>query len=361
MATHFSDEHWMDEALRLARKGAGWTNPNPMVGAILVKKGRVIARGFHHRVGGLHAEAQALRVAKSNLHGATLYVNLEPCSHVGRTPPCAEAIIRAGITRVVCSTRDPNPLVAGRGIALLRRAGITVSIGLRAKEARALNEAFFMFHEKHRPFIGIKFAASLDGKLATRTGDSKWITNPGARTFARSIRSEYQAVLVGIRTVLLDDPHLGARKKNQKDPLRIVLDPHLRIPGSAKVLRDSNVLVVALLSASLRKKEQLEKRGATVALLPGKSIVPQTLFAEMRKREIISILVEGGGDTIGRFLDWRIVDRVYAFYAPILVGGKDALGIAGTGIQKIEGALRLKNPTVKMFGDNMLLSGSVIR
>jgi diaminohydroxyphosphoribosylaminopyrimidine deaminase/5-amino-6-(5-phosphoribosylamino)uracil reductase len=351
------DAQWMDEALRLARKGMGWTNPNPMVGAVIVKNGRVIARGFHHRAGGAHAEIEALRSAKADVRGATLYVNLEPCSHEGRTPPCVGAIIRAGIKRVVCSTRDRNPLVRGRGIAQLRRAGVEVVVSVRAAEARALNEAFFTFHEQGRPFVALKFAASLDGKLATRTGDSKWITNERAREAASGLRGRYQAVAVGVGTILRDDPHLGVRDGKKKDPLRIVLDPDLRIPPRARVLRDGNVLVVARSGASRSKKMQLEKRGASVVLLKGKTISFSDLFSELRKREIISVLVEGGGETIGRFLDYGVADRVYAFYAPIVVGGRDAVGIAGTGAATIADAMRLKDISMRRFGDNVLLSG----
>ena len=211
MMSRRDDTYYIDEALQLAQKATGWTNPNPMVGAVIVKDGRTIARGFHRRVGCPHAEVEALRAAKENPSGATLYVNLEPCVHFGRTPPCVDAIIQAGICRVVCATRDPNPLVCGRGIAKLRRAGISVSVGVRSREARNLNETFYTFHEKHRPFIALKFAASLDGKMATRSGDSKWITNKEARAFARNLRGQYQAVLVGINTVLRDDPRLGVR------------------------------------------------------------------------------------------------------------------------------------------------------
>lgn len=360
MTTFPSDGYYMDEALRLAKRGAGWTSPNPMVGAVIVKNGQAIGRGFHQRVGSLHAEAKALRSAADHVRGATLYVNLEPCSHEGRTPSCADAIIRAGIKRVVCATRDPNSLVAGRGIARMRRAGLVVSVGLRAAEAKDLNEAFFLFHEHHRPLIALKFAASLDGKLATRTGDSKWITNKRARAFARDLRGEYQAVTVGINTVLRDNPHLGIRNKSRRDPLRIILDPHLRIPLSVQVLRDGNVLVVALSSASAFKRKQLEKRGIAVTALAGAAISRRALFSEMKKREVISILVEGGGDTIGRFLDWHVADKIYAFYAPTFIGGKNAITIGGKGVTKIRNALRLKKTSLRRFGDNILISGTVI-
>ncbi|MBI2612350.1 bifunctional diaminohydroxyphosphoribosylaminopyrimidine deaminase/5-amino-6-(5-phosphoribosylamino)uracil reductase RibD [Candidatus Kaiserbacteria bacterium] len=358
MAPRF-DETLMHEALRLAKKGAGWTNPNPMVGAVIVKGTRVTARGFHKRAGKSHAEIEALSEAGEGARGATLYVNLEPCAHFGKTPPCVDAIIQAGIKRVVCATKDPNPRVNGKGITRLRKAGIPVRVGACANEARALNEAFFTFHRKKRPFIGLKYAASLDGKLSTRTGDSKWITNKEARAYARSLRGSYQAVLVGIRTILSDDPHLGVRAQGKRDPLRIILDPDLRIPLSAKVLRDQNVLIAASFGAPRRKKMALEKRGSTILLFKGKGIPLRGLLRELRKRNIVSILVEGGGKTIGSFLDERLLDRVYAFYAPVLIGGKDASTIGGRGVRTLHGASRLNDVSVMRFGDNVLISGKV--
>src|SRR3990167_1206134 len=228
------DETFMDEALWLAKKGAGWTAPNPMVGAVVVKSGKIIGRGYHRRAGSAHAEIEALAAAGRSARGATLYVNLEPCAHFGKTPPCTEAIINAGIKRVVCSAIDPNPQVQGRGVARLKQFGIAVSISVRKEEARSLNEVFFVFHEKKRPFVALKFAMSLDGKLAARTGDSKWITGGKARSFARDLRGNYQAILVGVNTVIRDNPHLGARTKGKKDPLRIILDSRLHIPRNAR-------------------------------------------------------------------------------------------------------------------------------
>lgn len=351
------DEYYMDEALRLAKKAAGWTNPNPMVGAVIVKNGRIIARGFHKSAGLHHAEIESLRVAKEHADGATLYVNLEPCAHFGRTPPCVDAIVESGIRRVVCATRDPNPRVRGRSIAKLRRAGISVSVGVRSAKARNLNETFFTFHEKRRPLIALKFAASLDGKIATRTGDSKWITNKEARAFARNLRGQYQAVLVGINTVLRDDPHLGVRARGKRNPLRIVLDSELRIPFNSKVLRDANVIVTTTSRAPKSKRAALEKRGITVLSFRGKKIPIRALLLELRKREVISILVEGGGEILGSFLDEKMADKIYAFYAPVLIGGRHAIGIGGRGVKEIELAHRFNAISVRRFGDNILISG----
>jgi len=293
------DEKFMDEALKLGAKGAGWTAPNPMVGAVIVsagggsasggKNGKIVGRGYHRIAGGPHAEIEALADAGRSARGATLYVNLEPCAHFGRTPPCAEAIIKAGIKRVACSTVDPNSLMHGRGIAKLKSAGVSVSVGARGKEARTLNEAFFVFHGKKRPFVAIKFASSLDGKIAARSGDSRWITNEEARKYARNLRRNYQAILVGINTVLHDDPHLGLRIKGVPDPLRIILDSKLRIPLDAKVLRDSHVLIATTAGAPKRKKKLLETLGVSVRVLPGTAVSIQRLLALLKKAGIHSI------------------------------------------------------------------------
>ena len=347
----------MDETLKLAKRATGWTNPNPMVGAVIVKDGKVIGRGYHHKASSPHAEIEALRAAGTNAAGATLYVNLEPCAHHGRTPPCTDAIIASGISRVVCATVDPNPRVSGQGIKQLRAAGINVTIGPRLAEAQKLNEAFLTFHEKQRPFIVLKFAASLDGKLASRTGDSKWITNETARTYARKLRAEYQAVLVGINTVLSDNPQLGARQPGKKDPLRVIVDSRLQIPLDSQVLRDDNVLVATTAGAPGGKKQQLRQRGIQVLAFPGKTVPVKKLLAALAKQEIISVLVEGGGGILGSFIDAGAVDKVYAFYAPLLIGGAKAVSIQGEGAKTIQTALRLRDTSFKHFQDNFLVSG----
>ena len=354
-----SDEYFIAETLRLAKKAMGWTNPNPMVGAVIVKRGQIIAKGYHKRVGLPHAEIEALNAAKTSVKGATLYVNLEPCTHYGRTPPCVDAIIQAGIKRVVCSILDPNSKVHGRGIAKLEQAGITVSVGLREKESKTLNKAFFTFHEKKRPFVALKFAASLDGKIATYTGDSKWITNEKARLFARKLRGEYQAILVGINTIIRDNPHLGVRSPGKKDPVRVILDSNLRIPLNSQVLRDNNVLIVTTAHASKNKKELLTRRGIPILTFESKNIPVKDLLLSLRSREIISVLVEGGGKVLGNFVDEKIVDKVYAFYAPTLIGGEKAVTVVGKGINKINNALCLKRISIKRFQDNFLVIGSL--
>lgn len=353
-----SDEYCIRKTFQLARQGLGWTSPNPLVGAVIVKKGKIIEQGHHKRVGLPHAEIETVKKAEEDVKGATLYVNLEPCSHYGRTPPCVDAIIKSGIKKVVCSTLDPNPKVNGQGISKLKRAGIDVTVGILEKEARSLNEAFFTFHEKGRPFIAIKFAASLDGKIATKTGDSKWVTNEKARSFARKLRSQYQAILVGINTILQDDPHLGVRLKRKKDPTRIILDSKLKIPLEAKVLRDSNVIIATTIHAPIQKVKQLREKGINVILFNSNSISLTDLLSKLWKREIVSILVEGGGSTLGSFVDDHLVDKVYAFHAPILIGGEKAIAsIGGDGVKIISEAIKLERISIKHFGNNTLTIG----
>lgn len=352
-----NDINYLKKTLLLAEKGLGWTSPNPMVGAIIVKNGRIIGKGFHRKAGLPHAEIEALNTAVENPRGATLYVNLEPCNIFGKTAPCVDTVIQSGIKKVICSTLDPNPKVNGLGKKALEKAGIKVLVGTLKNQARTLNEAFFMYHEKRRPFVAVKFAASLDGKMATVTGSSKWITNEKARIYARRLRGQYQAVFVGINTILADNPNLGTRINGKKDPIRIILDPKLRIPKDANVLRDKNVMLVTTAKADKLKKEQLEKMGFTILVFDAEYINIQKLLSKLRGEGIISILVEGGGKTLGNFIDSKLVDKIYAFQAPIIIGGKGAVSIGGEGAETVQKALKLKNILLKKFGDNFLITG----
>ncbi len=353
------EEKYMTQALQLAKKGVGWTFPNPMVGAVLVKNSKVIGAGYHKKVGHAHAEIEAFNAATEDPKGATMYVTLEPCCYFGRTPPCADEIIKRGVTKVVCATRDPNPKVHGEGIKKLREAGIHVSVGLLSEQAKKLNEGFFTYHQKKRPFIAIKFAASLDGKIATKTGDSKWITNEKTRSFARNLRSEYHAILVGINTVLHDNPNLGARQKGRKDPVRIILDSTLKIPLNSDVLRDENVMVISTKNFDKKKLEVLQKKGIEVFVLPKVKILIPDVLNVLQEKEIVSVFVEGGAEVLGSFVDARVIDRVYAFYAPLVIGGRDAISaVKGEGVNEVAQAIRLKDVEYKMFDDNFLLIGS---
>lgn len=347
MRFNSADEYFLKEAHKLAKKGFGWVNPNPMVGAIIVKDGKIIASGYHKKFGGPHAEIEAITSAKTNLGDATIYLNLEPCCYFGKTPPCTEAIIQAGIKRVVCSVLDPNPKVDGKGAEILKKAGVDITTGVLKDEAEKLNEAFFTFHQKERPFIALKFAASLDGKIATKTGDSKWITNDKARLFARNLRSQYQAVLVGANTVIKDNPHLGARIKGRRDPLRISLDPDLTIPLTSKIFRDENVLIATSLSASKKKMELLKQKGIKLLVFQNKKILLKDLLNRLKDQQIISILVEGGSFTLGKFYDEKLFDKVYAFYSPMIIGGE----------KYIKDAIYLKDSAVKKINNNVLITG----
>ncbi len=355
-STH-QDKLFMQRCIELAALGAGWTNPNPMVGAVAVRDGKIIAEGYHTRVGAPHAEIEALSKPKGSLAGATLYVSLEPCNHIGRTGPCTKAIIASGITRVAIPTLDPNPTVSGQGVAALEKAGIKVDIGVCEEQAKLLNEAYFVFHAKKRPFVAVKYAASLDGKIATRSGDSKWITNEEAREYARGLRGQYQAILVGANTVAADDPHLGARSKNARDPLRIILDPKLKTAIKGQVYRDSHVLVVTTDLAESSRVEAFKKANISILSYSGSEIDIATLLTDLATRDIVSVFVEGGGVTITRFLESKSVDRIYGFYSPILIGA-DGIGFTPSGaISSIKDSLHLASATHKSFGDNFLISG----
>ncbi len=356
-----TDEQFMKKALSLAKKGLGWTRPNPLVGAVIVKEGKIIGQGYHTKFGFPHAEVEAFQSAHRlgrTTEGATLYVTLEPCCHVGKTPPCVHAIIRAGIKKVVCSHLDPNPLVAGKGRDMLQKHGIEVDVGLLEQESKQLNEGFITFHILKRPFVAVKFAASLDGKIATSSGDSKWITNEKARTFARKLRAQYDAILVGKNTVLKDNPHLGCRNSKVKDPLRIILDSTLSLPIESQVFRDSNVLVVATARAPREKIQEFEDRGIQVVCFTSKTISIKKILTELSKRNILSILVEGGSQVIGSFFDVGLVDKVYAFHAPLIIGGKGALSaVGGEGAGTIIKSFTLHRMSHKYFDNDCLTVG----
>lgn len=352
------DLFFLKQTLKLAKKGEGMTNPNPMVGCVIVKDGHVIAEGFHRKIGQAHAEVEALRSALTDLRGSTLYVNLEPCNHFNRTPPCAQAILQTGIKRVVCPFIDPNPKVHGAGITALRSAGIQVDTGLLQKESRSINEAYFTFHEKKRPFIVLKFASSLDGKIAAGSGESKWITNEKSRQYAGKLRNDYQSVLVGINTILRDDPHLGSKIKDMTDPLRIIADSTLKIPLESKVLRDKNVLIATTLRAGNSKKDLLRKKGIEFISCGDKKVSLQLLLRELVSREVISVLVEGGGSIIGSFVDEKLFDKVYAFHAPMIIGGRNTVSaVEGNGAATMADAIRLRDVTFKKLGDCSLTIG----
>jgi diaminohydroxyphosphoribosylaminopyrimidine deaminase/5-amino-6-(5-phosphoribosylamino)uracil reductase len=359
-------ERYMRRALELAARARGRTSPNPMVGAVLVRDGEVVGEGYHERAGTPHAEIHALRMAGEKARGATLYVNLEPCAHYGRTPPCVDALVAAGVAEVHLAMLDPNPLVNGKGRARLEAAGIRTVVGECAEEAAELNEAFITWVTRGRPFVIAKYAASLDGKIATRTGDSRWITGEAARLRAHEWRDAVDAVAVGAHTVLMDDPLLTTRLPGRevRHPLRVVIDGHGRVPVSARCFDPAlpgRTVVAATAAFPPEKRVALAERGVEVLLLPtdaGGQVDLEALLAELGRREVTSLLVEGGGTLLGSFFRARLVDRVLAFLAPIVIGGREAPGpVGGEGVARLAEAPRLERVRIERVGEDILVSG----
>ena len=348
----------MREAIRLALSAGAATFPNPRVGCIIVKGSKVVGRGYHKRPGLPHAEIEALRRAGVKARGSTLYVTLEPCCHFGKTPPCTEAIIKAGVRQVVYAVKDPNPRVRGKGAARLRRAGLRVRGEVCAPEAELANEPYFKFMATGLPFVTVKVAATLDGKISTARKDAKWITDARARALGRELRNENQAVLVGIGTVLADDPHLGSRVKGSHDPWRIVLDSRLRIPLKARVVRSRRLIVAVTGAANQRKARALEERGVEIWRFLGKHRVPlRPLLRKLARRGMISILVEGGGQVLGSFFDQKLVDKVQWFLAPKIIGAANAVSaIEGRGVARLADAMELQVTSFSQVGACWLLT-----
>jgi len=339
------DEKYIRLALELAKKAKGMTSPNPCVGAVIVKDGRIVGKGYHRFAGGPHAEIYALRQAGKKAEGATMYVSLEPCSHYGRTPPCVDSIMKAGIRRVVAAMQDPNPLNDGKGLAALKEKGIKTGVGILGAEARRLNEDFIKYITKEMPFVTVKVAQSLDGKIATRSGDSKWITGEKSRRFVHKLRSEVDAVIIGARTLLKDDPLLTARLKGKKvkQPLRIVLVGRTKVPPKARILNSEGGEVLIPLP---------KNKGGRVDI--------RSLLKELAKREVTSVLIEGGGETIASAFEAGVVDKVCFFIAPKVIGGRQApTSVEGRGVEKIGKAIRIKNMTSHKIGDDFLIEGYV--
>ncbi len=368
MMARGEDEKYMALALRLAEKGRGMVSPNPMVGTVVVRNGKVVGMGYHAALGKPHAEVEALRGAGSKAMGSTTYLNLEPCYHWGRTPPCVEELIKAKVKEVVVAMRDPNPRVRGKGISKLRSAGIKVRVGILRKEAEKLNESFIKYITKGMPFVILKAALSLDGKIATKTGDSKWITGKEVRDYVHRLRSQVDGILVGINTILKDDPLLTVRRKKKegrgKKPIRVIVDSQARIPLKARVLRslDLNPTIIATTRNAPKKRiKTLEEKGAEVILMgKSKKVDLKGLMKKLGKREVSSLLIEGGGEIIASALKERIVDKILFFLAPKLIGGRDAITpIEGEGIKRLSEAIQLKDVEVKRFGEDLLIQGYV--
>ncbi|MCF8109955.1 MAG: bifunctional diaminohydroxyphosphoribosylaminopyrimidine deaminase/5-amino-6-(5-phosphoribosylamino)uracil reductase RibD [Desulfobacteraceae bacterium] len=360
------DTDYMKTALELAEKGRGWTSPNPMVGAVIVKNGEIIGRGWHESPGGPHAEINAIADAGGQARGATMYVTLEPCNHHGLTPPCTEAILEAGIKKVVCAMMDPNPDVAGGGAKYLASRGVEVETGLCENEARRLNEAFIKFVTTGRPFVILKSAATLDGKIASKTGDSKWVTGPASRGHVHLMRHFSDAILVGINTVIADDPSLTARLdgKKTKDPVRIIVDTGLSIPENARVLTQQSfapAVIAAGDKVDAAKARRLEKAGARVLCLPAgkRGVDLNALAQELAKMRITSLLVEGGGHVSGAFLAAGLVDKICFFYAPRILGGDGISMCSGTGPEHMASSVQVKDIAIQRFEDDILVEGYI--
>ncbi len=354
----------MQTALKLALKARGQTTPNPMVGTVIVKGSKIIAQGWHHQCGADHAEIDAFKKAKKDVKGATLYVTLEPCHHVGRTPPCVDEIIKRGIKEVIIAMKDPNPLTNGKSISKLKRAGIKVQVGVLEKEAQKINEAFVKYIRTGMPFVVAKSAQTLDGKIATATGDSKWITSDKTRAFARAKRDEFDAILVGGNTVLKDNPSLNAHKKTIK---KVVVDSKLAISPKAKLFSGVNLsdcILATTKQASQTKIRAFEKKGITVLVCPQNKagVDLKWLFKELAKRSIISILIEGGATIIGDALKNNLVDKMHIYVAPKIVGDQKALSaIVGLNTRYINQALQFTDVNLAKIDQDFFITAYVHR
>ena len=359
------DREMMARALRAGRRGR--PSPNPHVGAVVARGAEVIATGYHRRAGEAHAEAMALARAGRRARGATLYVTLEPCNHFGRTPPCTDAILAAGVRRVVVGCADPAPHVAGAA-RKLRRSGIAVEVGVLRERAEALVADFAKHHTTGLPFVTLKAAVTLDGRIATRTGDSRWITGERARREAHRMRDRSDAILVGVGTVLADDPHLTVRLVRGRDPLRVVLDTHLRTPPRAHVLGRRSAARTVILhgpSAKPARRRRLAAAGAElVEVRAGRDgrVDLRAALRELGRRDVVRLLVEGGAGVHGALLDAGLADRAVVFVAPRILGDERAVPLAaGRGVDRVAGAWRLRSPEVRRLGDDLLVSGDLER
>lgn len=362
-------DKYMRMALELAARGAGYVSPNPMVGAVVVKDGQVVGQGYHKVVGGPHAEVNAIDDAGENARGATIYVTLEPCNHHGRTPPCTRKILDAGIGQVVVAMADPNPHVAGGGNDFLISRGLDVTCGVCEAEAVELNEVFIKFTKTRQPYVVLKMAATLDGRIATRTGDARWVTGPKARAFVHRLRHQVDAIMVGVGTVMADNPELTTRFDSGEgvDPVRVILDTHLGTSPEARLLNQSSsaeTIIVCGPDAPDENKKRLKDKGASILDLPleDQRIDLAALMVQLGARDITSVLVEGGAQVAGAILKAGMVDKVHFFYAPKILGGGDGVSmLAGQGPEMMGECLPLNGVDVSRVGDDILVSGYLDR
>lgn len=353
----------MKRALTLARRGVGKTSPNPAVGCVVVRNNEIVGEGWHRKAGTPHAEVHALRMAGESARGADIFVTLEPCDHFGKTPPCTEALIRAGVARVFVGMTDPNPRVSGRGIAALRNAGIEVECGILERECRKMNEPFIKHVTTGMPFVMLKCAMTLDGKTATATGDSKWITSDISRRYVHRVRAMVDAVMVGVGTVLADDPQLTCRMGVRgKDPLRVIVDSRLRTPPSAALFSMSSPAktLLATIEGDSSRNDALAEAGAEILACreSGGRVDLEDLLRKLGARGVQSVLLEGGRELAGSALRAGIIDKFLLFYAPKLLGTEGGFGLCGgAGPDRMADAFRLRDVTVRRFGDDLLVTG----
>ncbi len=354
-----SHKKYMDIAIKLAEKGRGYVSPNPMVGCIIVKRGKIVGRGYHKKYGEEHAEINALKVAGKKANNATMYVNIEPCSHWGKTSPCTEKIVEAGIREVIVGMEDPNPLVDG--YKELKFRGLKTRIGILRDKAKKLNEAYIQHTKTKKPFIILKLAMSLDGKIATSSGDSKYITSRAARKYVHQLRNDVDAVMVGINTIVRDNPLLDSRLVKGKNAKKIIVDSSLKISERSKILKDPSKVIIATTKKAPRKKiDKLQHKGVRILILkPKKGLVDlKELVKELGKSEIASVMIEGGAELSGNAIKEGIVDKLLIFTAPKIIG--NGLGpIKNLGIKKVNKAIKLKNISTKKIGKDFLVEGNL--
>ena len=359
------DNYYMKMAIRLAGKGIGKTSPNPMVGAVIVKDGKIIGSGYHKRCGDCHAEINAINSVKGSIRGSTFYITLEPCSHYGRTPPCVDTLIMKGLKRVVLGTPDPNPEVNGKGIKILRSKGIQVDVGILDTECRKLNERYFKFIKTGIPYVTVKYAQTLDGRIATKSGDSQWISSEASRRYVHHLRSVNDCIMVGVGTVATDNPKLTVRHVKGRNPLRIIVDSKLRIPIKSYVLTDDNshlTIIATTSNAPSGKVTAVKKLGVEVLIMnkdrSGMVNLPN-LLKELGKRKITSVLVEGGSEIVTSLLKANLVDKMIIPIAPKIIGkGLEAIG--DLNIKKIKDAIKFSSFKTMKKGDDIIFEGTLL-
>lgn len=355
-----NNQKYMLRAIELAKLGTGFVNPNPLVGAVIVKNGRIIGEGYHMKYGTLHAERNALKNCTESLEGAEMYVTLEPCCHYGKNPPCTDAVIASGIKKVYVGSDDPNPLVAGKGIKILRENGIEVVTHFMKEECDKLNDIFFYYITNKKPYVILKYAMTADGKIATSTGKSKWISNEASREHTHQTRKKVAAILVGIGTVLNDNPMLNCRCENPSDPVRVVCDSKLRIPLDSELVKTAkNIpLIVATLSDDSEKIKSLVERGIEIFKAEERNghISLSSVMAYLGEKKIDSVLIEGGGEIHASALEEKIVNKVQVYIAPKIFGGKNAKSpVGGKGVDSPDDAYMLSEPEIKLLDGDILL------